>query len=90
MLRRAMPGRLAELARHAAARNAGVLAAQAHALAGSCASIGGRQMQIAINALENAAASGDWDQMSARVAMVKEAWSRLDQALSDHLQRGPS
>jgi HPt (histidine-containing phosphotransfer) domain-containing protein len=88
MLRRAMPRRLAELARHAAARNAEVLASQAHALAGSCASIGGRQMQTAINALENAATAGDWDQMPARVAMVREAWSRLDQALSDHLQGG--
>jgi HPt (histidine-containing phosphotransfer) domain-containing protein len=85
-----MPRRLAELARHASARNAEVLASQAHALAGSCASIGGRQMQTAINALENAAAAGDWDQMPARVAMVKEAWSRLDQALADHLQGGPS
>jgi HPt (histidine-containing phosphotransfer) domain-containing protein len=90
MLRRAMPGRLAELARHASARNAEVLASQAHALAGSCASIGGRQMQTAINALENAAAAGDWDQMPARVAMVQEAWNRLDQALSEHLQGGPS
>ena len=88
MLRRAMPGRLAELARHAAARDAEVLASQAHALAGSCASIGGRQMQAAINALENAATAGDWDQMPARVALVAEAWSRLDQALSDHLQGG--
>jgi HPt (histidine-containing phosphotransfer) domain-containing protein len=90
MLRRAMPGRLDELARHAAARNAEVLASQAHALAGSCASIGGRQMQVAINALENAASTGDWDQMPARVAMVKTAWNRLDQALSDHLRGGPS
>ena len=90
MLRLAMPGRLAELARHAAARDGEVLASQAHALAGSCASIGGRQMQAAINALENAATAGDWDQMPARVAMVKEAWDRLDQALSDHLQGGTS
>jgi HPt (histidine-containing phosphotransfer) domain-containing protein len=90
MLRQAMPGRLAELARHATARNAEVLASQAHALAGSCASIGGRQMQTAINALENAATAGDWDQMPARVAMAQEAWSRLDQALSDHLQGGTS
>jgi len=57
-------------------------------LAGSCASIGGRQMQTAINAVENAATAGDWDQMPARMAMVREAWSRLDQALSDHLQGG--
>jgi HPt (histidine-containing phosphotransfer) domain-containing protein len=71
MLRQAMPGRLAELARQAAARNSEVLASQAHALAGSCASIGGRQMQTAINALENAATAGDWDQMPARVAMVR-------------------
>ena len=90
MLRQAMPGRLAELARHAAARDAEVLASQSHALAGSCASIGGRQMQTAINALENAATAGDWDQMPARVAMVQEAWSRLDQALSDYLQGGTS
>ena len=90
MLRQAMPGRLAELARHAAARDGEVLASQAHALAGSCASIGGRQMQAAINALENAAATGDWDQMPTRVAMVAETWNRLDQALSDHLQGGTS
>ena len=90
MLRLAMPGRLAELARHAAARDSEVLASQAHALAGSCASIGGRQMQAAINALENAATAGEWDLMPARVAMVKEAWDRLDQALSDHLQGGTS
>jgi HPt (histidine-containing phosphotransfer) domain-containing protein len=90
MLRQAMPGRLAELARHAAARDGEVLASQAHALAGSCASIGGRQMQTAINVLENAATAGDWDQMPARVAMVKAAWDRLDQALSDHLQGGTS
>jgi HPt (histidine-containing phosphotransfer) domain-containing protein len=90
MLRPAMPGRLAELARHAAARDGEVLASQAHALAGSCASIGGRQMQAAINALENAATAGDWDQMPVRVAIVKDAWDRLDQALSDHLQGGTS
>ena len=90
MLRQAMPRRLAELARHAAARDGEVLASQAHALAGSCASIGGRQMQVAINALENAATAGAWDQMPARVATVNEAWSRLDQALSEHLQGGPS
>jgi HPt (histidine-containing phosphotransfer) domain-containing protein len=90
MLRHAMPGRLAKLARHAAARNGEVLASQAHALAGSCASIGGRQMQAALNALENAAVSGDWDQMPARVARVAEAWNRLDQAVSDHLRGGPS
>jgi HPt (histidine-containing phosphotransfer) domain-containing protein len=86
MLRHAMPGRLAELARHAAARDSEVLASQAHALAGSCASIGGRQMQAAINAVENAAVAGDWGQMPARVALVTEAWNRLDQALSDHLR----
>jgi len=86
MLRQSMPGRLAELARRADARDAEVLASQAHALAGSCASIGGRQMQVAINAVENAATAGDWDQMPARVAKVKEAWRRLDQALSEHLQ----
>jgi HPt (histidine-containing phosphotransfer) domain-containing protein len=86
MLRHAMPGRLAELARQAAARDSEVLASQAHALAGSCASIGGRQMQAAINAIENAAVAGDWDEMAARVALVTEAWNRLDQALSDHLR----
>ena len=88
LLRQAMPGRLAELARHAAARNGEVLASQAHALAGSCASIGGRQMQAAINAMEDAVVAGNWEQMPARVAAVAEAWDRLDRALSDHLQ-GP-
>ena len=88
MLRGAMPGRLAELARHAAARDGALLASKAHALAGSCASIGGRQMQTAIHALEHAAETGNWDQMPARLALVAEAWSRLDQALSKHLQGG--
>jgi HPt (histidine-containing phosphotransfer) domain-containing protein len=90
MLRTAMPGRLAELARHAAARNGEVLASQAHALGGSCASIGGRQMQAVIHTLENAVTTGDWEQMPARVAAVAEAWDRLDQALSEHLQGGNS
>jgi HPt (histidine-containing phosphotransfer) domain-containing protein len=88
MLRQAMPARLADLARHAAARNGEVLASQAHALAGSCASIGGRQMQIAIHAMEDAVATGDWERMPAHVAAIAEAWNRLDRALSDHQQGG--
>ncbi|MBI5381186.1 MAG: Hpt domain-containing protein [Opitutae bacterium] len=81
LLRREVPVRVHELTQHAAAQNGPLLAQRAHALAGSCASLGGRQMQAAARALESAADAADWAAVPVRLAVLKESWVRLNLAL---------
>ena len=82
MMRQAMPDRLAELNHYASVQDGKMLALQAHALAGSCASIGGRQMQATVLAIEHAAETNDWSRMTSLLSEVAQAWTLLDEALA--------
>jgi HPt (histidine-containing phosphotransfer) domain-containing protein len=77
------PARIAKLPQLAAARDGKELARCAHTVAGSCAMLGAREMQMAALGLERAAHNGEWDDVPARLAAVNEAWQRLLLVLKD-------
>jgi HPt (histidine-containing phosphotransfer) domain-containing protein len=88
LLRQEMPRHLAELSHWATDHQREALASQAHALAGSCATLGGRQMHAAACALQQAAKQADWAEIATRIAEVTEAWTQLDHALGAYEQEG--
>ena len=79
------PGRLAELkvlARDGSQR--AEIKRLAHALAGGCAMLGAIQMQHTALALQAAAAAAAPAELSARLAAVDAAWTRLRAELGRH------
>ena len=75
------PAVLAELDRLAEARDGVALAAAAHRLAGSCASVGARTMQSAARAIELGATRSDWPAVARGLADLESASTGLHAAL---------
>jgi PAS domain S-box-containing protein len=57
------------------------LAQLAHRLAGSAASIGGKQMQAAAQSVEQTALGGNWPEVEAALAKLDREWQRVKSAL---------
>jgi HPt (histidine-containing phosphotransfer) domain-containing protein len=77
MFVRQEPARIAGLRALAARRNPEDLGRAAHEVAGACAVIGAREMQMAALALENAARKQAWTEVHSRLQEIDAAWIRL-------------
>ncbi|HEY3757794.1 MAG TPA: Hpt domain-containing protein [Opitutaceae bacterium] len=77
------PARIAQLPALYAARDGKELSRCAHTIAGSCAMLGAREMQMTALGLERAAHNNLWDEIPLRLTAVNEAWDRLRVVLKD-------
>ena len=82
IFRKEAPSKLESLCRAVASHDADQIARLAHALVGSLATLGARQMQCTVRALESVSASGDWPLIERTHAEVLIAWKNLHEALS--------
>ncbi|WP_221032834.1 hybrid sensor histidine kinase/response regulator [Actomonas aquatica] len=78
-------GRLAEVERCFAARDADELEMVAHKLAGSAANIGAFVMRDALREIENLAADHGWEQVPNEIARARDSWLRLEPLLADYV-----
>jgi len=76
-----MPGRLAALTEHTNGQRSEPLAAMAHTIAGSAASLGAPALRAAGLALEVAARANDWNRIPALHAVMQNAWRMLEPKL---------
>ncbi|MFA5265673.1 MAG: Hpt domain-containing protein [Opitutaceae bacterium] len=81
IFRREATPRISILHQAVAARDAAEVARLAHAFVGSTASIGARQMQCAMKAVELAAISSEWTKVEEILVYIDSAWARLLAAL---------
>jgi HPt (histidine-containing phosphotransfer) domain-containing protein len=81
IFRREAAPRLSTLHKAIAAKDAQEVARLAHAFVGSTASIGARQMQCAMKAVELAAISAEWTKVEEILVYIDGAWARLLAAL---------
>ena len=83
IFRREAPCKLERLQSAIGARDLELIAKAAHAMVGSLSTLGARQMQHALRALEHAAAASDWNQIERSYKEVLSAWQRLQDALCE-------
>jgi len=84
---RESPVRLENIRSALKANNLDSVAKLAHASVGSAASVGARQLQSQMRALEESAVRGDLEQVRSCFDSVEKAWSRLTLAIETRLEQ---
>jgi HPt (histidine-containing phosphotransfer) domain-containing protein len=84
------PSRMASLRKAFEIGDMPELARIAHASVGSLASLGARQMQVAMRALEHAAKEGNQVECMRCLVAVEGAWTRLQEGLAEAVKEKAS
>ena len=86
IFRRETPVRMTNLRAAICSQDAVEVARLSHGFVGSLASLGARQMQVLVKALELSASEADWPAVTAGLEQVEQAWKRLQGALEERDQ----
>ncbi len=84
------PGDIAKVEHVAGERNAPEALRLAHALAGSCGSVGAREMRRVLLEFEAAARDGDWARAEDRLGHLRPEWERARAALENRARLLPA
>lgn len=82
-----MPPRLEQLRAAVLGHDAVAVARLAHAMIGSAATVGGRQLQSELRLLEKAAPSDNWSSIETQHRSVDQAWIVLLNAIKQRLEK---